>query len=1186
MRTLVAIAGAMIFLAPFGASAQDLANINGTVTDQSGAVVPAASVTVSNPDRGFVRKLVSDSQGEYTAARVPIGSYVITVEKPGFQKLVRSGITLQVGQTLRADLQLQIGSATQEVVVNASATHVDTESGAISDVVTGAQVSQLNLNARNFANLATLVPGAATLGSGFDSSHVGVLADAAISFNGLPVNIQNWEVDGTNNIDQGSGSGSIMTYPSVDSIAEFRVSTSNYSAEFGKSGGANIEVVTKSGTRDFHGTMFEFVRNDDFDANDWFINRTITGDGSSAPQTPLKRNNWGFTLGGPVYIPGHYNHDKNKTFFFVSEEWRSNREGTVISSSVPTLLMRQGDFSQCDPASSNYNVVAASGCAIPINPNTNLPYPGDKVPVDPNAQALLNALVPLPNNGINTYTAAPSLPTNFREDMFKIDENITDNIRAFFRYTQDAFDADFVPTLWSSANFGTVKSRWTSPAKSAVFHLTQSIRPDLLNEFIASFSADVNTVNNFTGFDSPAGSINKPAGFAMSTFFPANELQPKLPGISLAGGVPFNFSESTGFEFFFWDPQPALKDNLVWTHGGHTLKTGFFLLYNHINTTTNIGYNTQGFLSFGPGNGSAISTGNALADMDLGRIANYQEYGRVVDGSLVGGAALGHWRQWDFEPYIQDDWHVTPRLTLNLGLRYSWLTAFHDVENPTNDSLFVPSLYNPAKQAQLDSNGNLIPGSGANYLNYGNGLEQCGSGGVPEGCYKPPRGTLSPRFGFSWDPFGNRTTAIRGGYALTWDSGNPLHNGAGFNGNPPTATNLYGYNILGYQNVEPGPLGPASFSNVNVTSWQEIQQFNVGIQHQFRGNNVLSVSYVGTLGHHLQQNVNINQVPVGLGTENVPALAGTPGCDSKGNCNVQNILINNLEPTVFFTPYRGYAGIAQRQMTGNSNYNSLQTNFRHAFSYGLTFQAAYTWSHELDNMFQGGSANSGGTNGINDYDLQRWYGTGGLNQSQILILNYVYELPFFKGASNHLVRYALGGWEISGISSFQTGTPISVYCGINGLSTGVGGPTGCNSLGPLGIKKGTVDDPQFGPTPSWFDPSLLGQVTTAQLAANNEPGMFGYLGKYALTGPGRNNWDLALMKNIALPWFRGEHSSLQFRAESYNTFNHPQWTGINIFCSSTTTPGGACNGNQNIGNGEVASAAPPRILQLGLKFIF
>ena len=600
------------------------------------------------------------------------------------------------------------------MLVNSNVPKVETETAAISDVVTGSQVSQLNLNARNFANLATLVPGAATLGRGFDSSHVGVLANAAISFNGLPVNIQNWEVDGTNNIDQGSGSGSIMTYPSVDSIAEFRVSTANYSAEYGKSGGANIEIVTKSGTRDFHGTMFEFVRNDVFDANDWFINRTIEPNGQSAPQTPLKRNNWGFTLGGPIFIPKHFNADKNKLFFFVSEEWRENREGTVINSNVPTQRMRQGDFSECDANSVKLQPDRRVRLRkFPLNPATNLPFQNDIVPINSTGQALLNALVPLPNNGVNFYTAAPSLPTSFREDMFKIDYNITDNIRAFFRYTQDAFESDFVPTLWSAANFGTVKSKWTSPAKSAVFHLTQAIRPDLLNEFIASFSADVNTVNNYTGFDSPAGSINKPADFSMKSIFPANQSQPKLPGIALSGGVPFDFAESTGFEFFFWDPQPAIKDNLVWTHGRHTLKTGFFLLYNHINTTTNIGLNTQGFLSFGTGNGSSISSGNALADMYLGLIANYQEYGRVVNGNLLGGAALGHWRQWDFEPYVQDDWRVTPHLTLNLGLRYSWLTAFHDTVTPTNDSLFVPSLYNPAKQAQLDSSGNLIPGSGS-----------------------------------------------------------------------------------------------------------------------------------------------------------------------------------------------------------------------------------------------------------------------------------------------------------------------------------------------------------------------------------------------------------------------------------------------------------------------------------------
>lgn len=1186
MKTLIAIAGAMILLSSIPTNAQDLAGIVGTITDQSGAVIPDVVVTVSNPDKGFNRKLTSDSLGEYAAPRMPIGNYVIEAEKPGFRKLVRSGIGLQVGQTLRVNLEMELGSSVQEVVVSGNAPRVDTESGAISDVVTGAQVTQLNLNARNFANLATLVPGAATIGSGFDSSSVGVLANAAIAFNGLPVNIQNWEVDGTNNIDQGSGSGSIMTYPSVDSIAEFRVSTSNYSAEYGKSGGANIEVVTKSGTKDFHGDLFEFVRNDVFDANDWFINRTITSDGSSAPKTPLKRNNWGFTLGGPVFIPGHYNAQRNKTFFFVSEEWRENREGTVINSPVPTLRMRQGDFSECDPNSSAYNPIVASGCVVPVNPATGQPFKNDIVPINPTASALLNGLVPLPNNGINFYTAAPSLPTSFREDMFRIDHNITDNIRAFFRYTQDAFEADFVPTLWSSANFGTVKSKWTSPAKSAVFHLTQSIRPELLNEFIASFSADVNTVNNYTGFDSPAGSINKPSDFSMKTIFPANQSQPKLPGIALSGGVPFAFAESTGFEFFFWDPQPAIKDNLIWTHGRHTLKTGFFLLYNHINTTTNIGLNTQGSLSFGTGYNSTISSGNALADMYLGNIAQYQEYGRVVNGTLLGDAALGHWRQWDFEPYVQDDWRVTPHLTLNLGMRYSWLTAFHDTVTPTNDSLFVPSLYNPAKQAQLDASGNLIPGSGANYLNYGNGLVQCGSGGIPEGCYKPFHGTFSPRFGFSWDPFGNGTTALRGGYALTWDSGNPLQNGAGFNGNPPTATNLTAYDVQGYQNIASGPLGPASFSNVSLTKWQEIHQFNFGIQHQFPGSNILSLSYVGTLGRHLQQNVNINQVPVGVGTENAPALANTPGCDAHGNCDVQYLLINNLQPSVFFVPYRGYAGINQRQMTGNSNYNSLQVNFRHAFGWGLSFQAAYTWSHELDNMFQGGSSNSGGTNGIDDQDLRRWYGTGGLNQEHILILNYVYDLPFFKRTSNAFVRYTLGGWQISGISTFETGTPLAVTCGINGLSTGIGGPTGCNSLGPLGIKKSVVDDPQFGPTPTWFDPSLLGQVTVDQLPADNQPGMFGYIGKYAVTGPGRNNWDLALMKNIQTPWFGGEHSSIQFRAESYNTFNHPQWSGINLFCSGTTAPGAPCNGDQNIGNGEVSSAARPRILQLGLKFIF
>lgn len=1168
MKTLMAIATGLLVLVSLKANAQDLASIVGTVNDSTGAVVAGTRVTVSNPDQGFTRTVQSNSGGEYSVVRIPIGSYTVSAEKPGFQRLVLTGITLEVGQTLRVPLELKVGSVSEQVVVSADAVKVETETGAVSHVVTSTQVGELNLESRNFATLATLIPGAAPAGTGFDPTSVGVLANATISFNGVPGNFNNWEIDSTNNVDQGSGSNSLMLYPSIDSIGEFRISTSNYSAEYGKSGGANVEVVTKSGTKEFHGDLFEFLRNDALDANDWFLNQ------AGEPRNPLKRNNWGFTLGGPIFIPGHYNINRNKTFFFVSEEWRSNRQGTIVSQDVPSSRERQGDFSECDPASPSFNSAVSGGglCIVPIDPNTNAPFPNDVVPVDATASTLLDALIPLPNVGAAHYTKAPSLPTNFREDMFKIDQNFGDKVRAFFRYTQDAYDQDFIPTLWSQATYGTVKSRWTSPAKSAVLHITQAIRPDLLNEVIISYSSDVNTVNNFTGFDSPAGSINKPAGFSMSTIFPGNQSQPKLPGIQFLAGVPFQAAESTGFEFAFVDPQAAIKDNLIWSKGRHTLKTGIFLLDNHINTTTNIGLNTQGFLQFG---GSSISTGNALADMFLGRIANYQEYGQVVNGQLAGGPGQGRWRQWDVEPYLQDDWRVNSHLTLNLGVRYFWLTPFFDAKKPTNDSIFVRSLYSSSQQALLDSNGNLIPGTGATYLNYGNGLLQCGAGSIPKGCSKTFRGTISPRFGFAWDPWGSGKTAIRGGYALNWDSSNPLHAGAGFNGNPPTTANLSSFNVLGYESILPGPLGTVGFSDIPATrKWPQVDQYSLGVQHEFPGNNFLSVSYVGTLGRHLQQNLNINQVRVGATTQNVPAFANPsspiPGCDNSGNCDVQTALINLVNP-VFFAPYRGYSNITMRDPSGNSNYNSLQADLRHKTGYGLTFEAAYTWSHTLDNIV---------TNGVNDADPRRWYGTSSLNQAQVLTINWIYEMPFFKRSPNAVVRYLLGGWQLGGIGSFMTGPPLDFTCSLNGAATGIGGPVVCNPLGKVTVKKGSVDDPTFGPTPSWFDPNVVGQVTAGQLLANSQPGMFGSMGRNPIRGPGRNNWDIALMRNFK---FRNERNNLQFRLESFNTFNHPQWNGVNTFCSDQQPDGGSCAGN---GFGEVTSAYPPRILQLGMKFAF
>ncbi len=1171
MKLWRALAVVLLLLAAGGLKAQDLATIVGTVSDDSGAAVPDVQVTISNADRGFTRVVTSDSSGFYSLNRVPIGGYSITLEKAGFQRTVRTDINLNVGQTLRVDFQLKIGTVAEKVEVSGNPVAVETETSAISHVVTSTQVSELNLEARNFANLATLVPGAAALASGFDPSSVGDLANSTISFNGIPGNYNNWEVDGTNDVDQGSGSNSLMVFPSVDSIAEFRISTSNYSAEYAKSGGAQIEVVTKSGTKEFHGDLFEYVRNDAFDANDWFLNQ------AGQPRDPLKRNNYGFTLGGPVFIPNHYNKERNKTFFFVSEEWRTYRQGTIIRQPVPSVLQRQGNFGECDPTSSLYNSAVAAGCAVPINPTTGTQFPNDIVPVNPTASALLNGLIPLPNTGANLYVSSPSLPTNFREDMFKIDQNFGDKIRIFVRYTQDAYSQNFIPTLWSAANYGTVVSQWSSPAKSLVFHLTQTLRPNLLNEFIFSMSADVNLVNNVTGFDSPANSIFKPTGFAVDTIFPENQSQPFLPGISFGGGVPFQGNaESTGFQFYFWDPQTAFKDNLIWSKGKHTLKMGFFLLDNHINTSTNIGLNTQGFFNFG--SSSSLTTGNALADMDLGRIASYSEYGQVENGQLVGGRGVGHWRQWDFEPYIQDDFRVNRRLTLNMGVRYYWLTSFFDATKPTNDSIFVPADYTASAQAQLDGGGNVIPGTGATYLNYGNGLYECGVSPIPRGCSKAYRGTISPRFGFSWDPFGDGKTAVRGGYALNWDSSNPLFAGAGFNGNAPTTATLNIFNVLGYNSIGPGPLGTASFSDVPVQGkWPQIDQYSLGIQRELPGQTLLGLSYVGTLGRNLQQTLNINQVPIGATTQVVPALigTGTPGCNNlTGLCNVQQVLINDAQPPLFFAPYRGYNTIEMRSPSGNSNYNSLQLSLRHSTGYGLMYEVAYTYSHTLDNIV---------TNGIEDSDVRRWYGNSSLNQAQMLIINWTYQLPFYKNTTNAFARQLLAGWQIGGINTFVSGPPLNFTCGINGLSTGIGGNVGCNALGPLVVNKAMLNDPNLGPTPGWFNPAIVGQPTLGQLAANNQPGMFGDMGKNTLVGPGRNNWDLALMKNFKLPWFSGESSTLQFRLETFNTFNHPQWQGVNTGCSGQTAPGAPCTGDVM---GEVNSAFSPRILQLGLKFIF
>jgi len=1187
-RNVVLLFGLLLMVTVAASAQGDLATIVGTVTDATGAFVPTSKITVSNPAKGFTRITVSNSTGDYSAARIPLGEYTVTVEATGFQTLVRNAITLSAGQTQRVDLSLEVGTSQQQVTVVGNVPKVDTETGALSSVITSSQISELNIPARNFTNLALLVPGAAGGTTFTPSVPSGMYGDQYIAINGMPGTNLGWEYDGASTSDPSSGSDSLQVFMSMEGIAEFRILTSNYSAEYARSGSAAIVMVSKSGSSQFHGSAFEFVRNTALNANDWFLNQTI---GGAAPSQPVKHNDFGFTFGGPIYIPGHFNTSKQKMFFFVSEEWRRDRSAPVIDTTVPTLRQRQGDFSECNPESPNYNVVVASGCVLPTNLATGTTYANDLVPVSPIATTLLDAYVPLPNNGVNRYTKAPAAPVNFREDSLRVDYNITTNLRLFGRITQDRISARIIPAYYGN-QFPTTEDIETPPARNEVLNLTYSIRPNLVNTLSLAYSSQNDDIRpQVTGVDSVSGSILYPPGLQIGSMFPAaasgiTPLGKILPGISVGGGGP-GFSQHAGVAQVWWSSSPALRDDAVWMRGKHTLKFGGYLRWARLNNTVDFGGgHTEGILSFS--NSGPNNTGNAMANFFLGNLSSFSQVGRIVNGQLVGGLPLGHWRMWDFEPYFQDDWRVTSRLTLNLGLRYYYVTPFADVDNPSVSSIFDPAQYVLANQATYNGSG-LVPGTGATWLNYGNGLEACGVGGIPRSCTSVTHRTPSPRFGFAWDPTGSGKTSIHGGYGLVFDSGNAHVLSSGRYGNIPTLGSLTAtyVNNWGYPNVSPpGTLPVAStHSQPLLQHLTEAQQYSLTVEHEFPGNNMVSLSYVGNLGRHLTRARNVNQVLDGITTVKVPALAGTPYCDAAGNCDVQNALINTAQAPYSFAPFLGYNSIAQWENSGISNYNSLQINFRHPVGHGLTFQAVYTWSHQLDDLLGAGGSENGGFT-PDDYHLSRWYGNSADNQAQILTMNFVYKTPFFAHSTNHFLRGALGGWQLGGISTFQTGNPIGLNCGLAGLASAVGGPVMCNSLGKVQVHKGTYISPEFGPVPSWFDPSTIGQTTVPQLYSNGEPGMFGYMGKFAMTGPGRNNWDLSLIKNFQLPWFGKEPSTLQVRWETFNTFNHPQWNGVNLFCSGSTLAGQPCNGANNIGNGTVSSDWGPRTMQLGMRLVF
>ena len=1159
--------------------AQDTGSITGTLRDSSGAVIPNAKVTVSNPAAGITRDTTTNQDGNYLVAGLPGGTYNLTAAAPGFKKFEAKGIVLRVAQKSRVDATLQVGQVESQVTVEGtSVAQVETQSSEMAGTITGKEISQLQLNGRNFSQLITLTPGVSNQ-TGQEEGQVGIYGNVAYSVNGGRTEYNNWELDGGDNMDNGSNT-SLNVYPSIDAIAEVRVLTSNYGAQYGRNGSGTVETETKSGTKSFHGDVYEFVRNDAFNARNFFQ--------QSVPA--YKKNDYGYTIGGPVYIPGVYNTNKDKTFFFWSQEWRKDRvPGQNFNQPVPSPAERQGDFSDVCPNPTNGTMLDC-----PINPSTGTFFTGNKVPVDPNAAPLLG-MIPLPTAGTpgnELFVASPIQPTNWREELIRVDHNFSPRLRAMFRYIHDSWDTVTATPLWTNiGNFPTVQTSFVGPAVSMVARLTASASPTLLNEFVFSYTTDHITLQS-TGTPNP-NAWQRPSGLTMGSLF-NNGFGGKLPGFSVTGGNggvygSSGFGQDPGYipnGPYNANPTYTYRDNLTKIVGAHNLQFGAYFVTAQKNELSSADPSLNGFLTFD--NTSPVSTGNAFADLLTGRMASYQQ---------ANTQPKYYNRYKILEPYFQDDWRVSSRLTLNLGLRVSlfgtYREKFHNAFN------FDPAAYNPATAPAIDVDGSitgaagaLIPGSGDPF----DGIVRCGVNGVPAGCMRGHLFNPAPRIGFAFDPKGDGRTAIRGGYGIFFEHSNGNEaNSESLESSPPlvqlpTQFNIAPLNgVSGYQRIGGGGLSfPLSVNSIpDKAIWPYMQQWHFDIQHEIVRNTVLTVSYVGSKGTHLGRQFELNQLsplPDSLnpykpgepiGPNDCSNLTTPSGVPVTGLALVHlNIACGN-DPNPF-RPFRGLSSIVRLDNGASSNYNALQASLRRSVG-ALQVNVSYAYGHSIDDSssrFDGGM--------LNEFEPRAFRSNSAFDQRHILNISYVYDLPFFKAPG--LTHTLLGGWQLSGITTYQTGTPFSAYYGVFSDNAGIANTAAGNQV-PAQSYADIIGDPFKNIPP--FDPaSGFGPFVANPNAFAAPRGLtLGNAGRNNLFNPSHTNFDMALFKHFAIK----ESIALEFRAEAFNVFNHTSFGPVG-------GDGGGANYN-GFGSGtntfvpdsnflQTGVAYNPRILQLGMKFLF
>jgi Carboxypeptidase regulatory-like domain len=1173
-RTYLLITAAILLLIPIISQAQTSVSstINGVITDPSGAVVPGVKITVTNTGTQQVSSATTNNSGFYVVPNVPAGTYDVRAEKTGFEACLSKNNRLDPATTIQVNCSLKVGQVSQTVEVTAAAVHVQTSTSQVSRLVNSTQMEQLPLNGRNFVSLLGLQPGVVQSFSFNSFQAMSLFASQCTQVNGLTGESNNILIDGAPST-RTRANGAIVGMPSTDAISEVNIITTGYMPEYSRAAGGQFVVNMKSGTDQYHGDAYEFLRNDAFDARYFFS--------STVPK--LDYNDFGYTFGGPV-IP-----KKHKLYFFWAEEWYREVNGNTVHSTVPTAADRAGDLN-------GYCTVFASNCPkVPgyLNGVDGLvggqPFPNNTIPQNlmtyngalGDGAAMVNHFYLMPNTATNT-TAYPfeggsnliynyNSPNDARQDDVKVDYNVNEanhlavTLRHFANTSSD-------PVSGSGGASALLSQAYEFPSRGATADFTTTFTPTLLNDFTATATEDIVHVlvpsgsTNGNGLDRTSLGVNYP--YIVTGGAASKDIAGKIPTFIMSGfdtvsGLAYP-SGSTGHIY-------TIQDVVTKVAGNHTFKTGIWWEHDgendhdqvRVSPGGGVGNNLNGQFEFHASNPN--TTGSPLGDALLGNFDNYSE---------LGWRNYTPWSAFQFGVFGQDSWKITPRLTIQGGMRWDYFQPYSSEWN--NWAMFDPLFYSraPGVQQVVDPatgfitsgnpyNGIAVPGEGlpnsaiGHFAVFGQQvtaqnigainaqLRQDGMArGVTPQILQSHFGNFQPRFGFAYDPTGNGTTAIRAGGGIFYNH-NTLSDVTLMGGNTPfqLATEVFNGSAncpgaeLGAQRTCLPVSGTAPQLPIPMTGdglpneVPVVYSWNFSVEHMFHNNTMVDVAYVGNRAKHLPINADLNQPAIG--TFNNPA-----------NANINQDALR---------PYPGIGGAETGLQEASSRYDALQVSVQHRFTNGLQYNVSYTYSKTFD------MADSIYAVATDTYNPSYNWQVAGFNQTHNLIFTWVYDLPFFKG-HNDLVGKTLGGWEFSGDAAFISGFPNNIYASSDYLGNGansIGGneyayiKPGCSTRGSRSFN-------QFFNTSCFYEPPNDGTAGLAGSAAAN-----------IIEGPGTDNFDFAVMKNGPIT----ERFKYQFRAEFFNAFNHPSFNGID----NTVT-------DSNFG--VITSATTQREIQFGLKLLF